>query len=142
MRITVQRVEAPFHFVATNAAGIAVHMDTGDAPKGAGPVQMLVMALGGCSGIDIVDILEKGRQRLDTLDMALDYERARDQTPAVITKIHAHYDLTGDLDPDKVRRAIELSLDKYCTVSKMLKKTVALTFSFSVNGTRYEGRTA
>lgn len=140
MRITVRRLDPPFHFLATNEAGVEVHMDSGPAPKGAGPVQMLVMALAGCSGIDIVDILTKGRQEIESFDMEFDYERAKDQIPALITTIHAHYLLTGNLDPDKVRRAIELSLDKYCTVSKILQKTVTITYSFTVNGTRYEGR--
>ena len=135
MRINVRRADAPYHFVATNAAGIEVHMDSGPEPKGAGPVQMLVMALAGCSGIDIVDILEKGRQQLDTFDVELDYERATGQVPALITKIHVHFVLTGTLDVDKVRRAVELSLDKYCTVSRMLEKTATITYSFSVNGT-------
>ncbi len=140
MRINVRRADAPFHFVATNPAGIEIHMDSGPQPKGAGPVQMLVMAMAGCSGIDIVDILAKGRQQIDTFDMELDYERAKDQVPALVTTIHAHYVFTGALDEEKVRRAIELSIDKYCTVSKMLEKTAAITFSFSINGTRYEGR--
>lgn len=142
MRITVRRADPPFHFVATNEAGVEVHMDTGDAPKGAGPVQMLVMALAGCSGIDIVDILTKGRQPVDDFGVELDYERDRSQVPALLSKVHAHYVLTGDLDPDKVRRAIELSLDKYCTVSKILEKTVPITYSFSINGERHEGRSA
>lgn len=138
MRINVKRLEAPYHFVASNEAGNEVYMDNG--PKGAGPMQMLIMALAGCSGIDIVQILDKGRQPVDTFEVELDYDRAKDQVPALFTRIHAHYVFTGDLDAGKVRRAIELSIDKYCSVSKILEKTVPITYSFSVNGTRYEGR--
>ena len=63
---------------------------------------------------------------------------ALDQVPALFTRIHVHYVLTGDLDPAKVRRAIDLSLNTYCSVAKILEKTVPITASFSINGTRYE----
>jgi putative redox protein len=59
--------------------------------------------------------------------------------PAVFTHLHVHYQLEGDLDPDKVRRAIDLSLEKYCSVSRMLEKTADISYSFSVNGTEYDG---
>jgi putative redox protein len=141
MRIDIQRLDSRFHFLATNEAGNTVHMDsspTGEIAQGAGPMQMLIMGLGGCSGIDIVDILSKSRQQIDDFRMELDYERASGETPALFTRVHAHYLLTGPLDVDKVRRAVELSLRKYCSVAAILEKSVPITYSFSVNGTRYE----
>lgn len=146
-RIDLKRVDNAFHFVATNAAGNEVHMDVGPAEggsgQGAGPMQMVIMALGGCSSIDIVSILNKSRQQIDTYDVEIAYEREpHGVVPRLFTWIHVHYLLTGELDVDKVRRAIELSLDKYCSVSRILEKIATITYSFSVNGVRYEGRTA
>ena len=63
---------------------------------------------------------------------------AEDETPALFTRIHAHYILTGALDHDKVRRAVDLSLNKYCSVAKIIEKTAQITASFSINGTRYD----
>ena len=142
MTIHLHRLDDAFHFLATNEAGNEVHFDIteeeGGTGQGAGPMQSVIMALGGCSSIDIILILKKQRQDLRDFSIDIDYERATDQVPALFTRIHAHYTLTGDLDPDKVRRAIDLSLNKYCSVAKILEKTVPITASFSVNGTRYE----
>jgi putative redox protein len=100
---------------------------------------MVALSFGGCSSIDILTILQKQRQTVTHFDVTVDGKRA-DDTPAVFTRLHAHYRLEGDVDPDKVRRAIELSLDKYCSVSKMLEPTVALAYTFTINGETYEGR--
>ena len=141
MKITLHRLDDAFHFLATNEAGNEVHLDVspeeGGSGQGAGPMQAVIMALGGCSGIDIVSILKKGRQDLQGFDVEVDYERAAGEVPALFTRIHAHYTLTGNLDPEKARRAVDLSINKYCSVAKILEKTATITASFSVNGTRY-----
>ncbi len=142
MNIHLHRLDDAFHLLATNEAGNEVHLDIteeeGGSGQGAGPMQSVIMALGGCSSIDIISILKKQRQDLRDFDVDIAYERAKDQVPALFTRIHAHYVLTGDLDPAKVLRAIDLSLNKYCSVAKILEKTVPITASFSINGTRYE----
>ncbi|MDZ4699873.1 MAG: OsmC family protein [Rhodothermales bacterium] len=141
IHIQVERVDDAFHFVGRNDRGNTVHMDTsvedGGSGQGAGPMQTLLMALGGCSGIDIVAILKKGRQEISSFKVDFDAERAQGEIPSLYTRIHAHFSLEGDLDPEKVRRAIELSLDKYCSVAKTLEKTATITYSFSVNAVDY-----
>ncbi len=141
IHIQVERVDDAFHFVGRNDRGNTVHMDTSEAEggreQGAGPMQLLLMALGGCSGIDIVSILKKGRQRIDTFRVDFEAERAKDQVPSPYTRIHAHFTLEGDLEPEKVRRAIELSMEKYCSVAHTLEKTATLTHSYTVNGVDY-----
>lgn len=143
MRIHIDRLDDAYHFLARNEAGNEVHMDTGvndgGSGQGAGPMQMLIMALGGCSGIDIVSILKKQRQQLEGFSIDLDYERAQGEVPALFTRIHVHYELSGELDPEKVRRAVALSLETYCSVARIINRTAPITSSFSVNGTRYEG---
>ena len=141
IHIQVERVDDAFHFVGRNDRGNTVHMDTGvedgGSGQGAGPMQTLLMALGGCSGIDIVSILKKGRQEIASFKVDFNAERAKGEIPSLYTRIHAHYSLEGDLDPEKVRRAIELSLEKYCSVAKTLEKTANITYSFSVNAVDY-----
>ncbi len=141
-RVTLRRTDGAYHFVGRNAAGKEVHFDTGPVEggsgQGAGPMQTVAMALGACSAIDVVNMLRKARQDLAGFDVDVEYERAKDRIPAVFTDLHVHYSLEGDVDPDKARRAVELSITKYCSVSKMLSETATITFSFSVNGIRYE----
>lgn len=130
-----------FRFRARNEAGHTVEMDggLGDAPaQAASPMQLLIMAMGGCSGIDILVILNKSRQAVASFTMDLTAERQKKGTYSVYTALHAHYVFTGALDPQKVRRAIRLSIDKYCSVSKLLEYTTTITASFSINGERFD----
>lgn len=142
MKVTLQRIGEPFHFEARNEAGNVVHMDTtaehGGTGQGAGPMQLVAMALAGCSSIDVISILNKSKQRVDGFNVEVDARRAKDQVPAVFTDMHLHFNVEGEVEPEKVKRAIELSIEKYCSVSKMLEKTAGITHSFSVNGERYE----
>ncbi|MEM8488858.1 MAG: OsmC family protein [Bacteroidota bacterium] len=140
-KIKVERVDDDFHFVGTNERGNQVHMDTGVKEgghgEGAGPMQLLVMAIGGCSGIDIISILKKGRQQVDDFNVDLTAERFEGEVPSLFKKVHAHYTLKGDLDHEKVKRAIELSIGKYCSVSKTIEATAEITFSYTVNDVDY-----
>ena len=142
MRINVKRVDDAFHFVGTNDRGNTVDMDTsadeGGKGNGAGPMQLLIMGLGGCSGIDIISILRKSRQEVKEFSVDIDSERAKGEIPSLYKSIHAHYTLTGELDPEKVRRAIALSMEKYCSVSKTLEAHANITFSFTVNDVKYD----
>ena len=142
MKIQLKRLDNAFHFLATNEAGNEVHLDTGPeeggSGQGAGPMQAVIMALGGCSGIDIVSILKKGRQDLRAFDTEIDYERSKTDVPALFTRIHVHYIFAGDLKAAIVRRAVDLSIHKYCSVAKILEKTASITVSYSINGTRYD----
>lgn len=73
-------------------------------------MEMVALRVGGCSGIDILSILKKQRQSVERFDVAVDGERATDAVPAVFTTLHVHHRLEGEMEPDEVRRAIELSL--------------------------------
>lgn len=127
-------------FYAIGGSGHPVTMDAkaevGGEDKGPRPMEMLLMGLGGCTGIDIAMILEKGRLTLDEFKMELNAERA-DEMPQRFTKIHMHYILKGpDLTPEKVERAIVLSKDKYCSASASLNAEFRTTYE--LNGTLYE----
>ena len=95
------------------------------------PMELLVLGLAGCTGVDVVTILERMREPLEGLEVNADFERAETQPP-VYTKIHLTYKLKGGLDEAKVRRAIELSETKYCSVSAMLSPAIDISHDFVI----------
>lgn len=135
MRIDIERIGAPFFFRARTDDGQVVEMDSsaGGQAAAASPMQLVAAAVGGCSGIDLVDILMKGRHDVKGLAITLEAERA-EMPPRVFTEIRIHYALEGELTEEVVRRAVRLSLDKYCSVSKMVDSTAEITATFAING--------
>ncbi|MDH5229060.1 MAG: OsmC family protein, partial [Gammaproteobacteria bacterium] len=114
-------------FVGESASGHAVVMD--GPPEGGGqnlgvrPMEMLLLGMGGCSAYDVVSILKKSRQPISACYVELESERA-EAVPKVFTKIHAHFVVSGrsGLKEQNVKRAVELSAEKYCSASIMLGK--------------------
>jgi putative redox protein len=96
-------------------------------------MQLLLAAIGGCSTIDIVSILQKQRQPLEDISITVDGEREPNVEPSLFQTIHVHYVLKGDLDEEKVRRAVDLSMQKYCSVAKTLEKTAHITYDFEIS---------
>ena len=119
-------------FAATSPSGHAIVIDSDRASnKAAGPMELLLMALGACTATDVVSILKKKRQKLEALEVICSGERAP-EPPAVWTKLEVLYRLRGTLDEAAVQRAIELSEQKYCSVSAMLQKTATLTWRHEI----------
>ncbi len=119
-------------FVATSPSGHAITLDSDrSSNKAPGPMELVLMALGACTATDIVNILKKKRQKLEALEVICSGERAT-EPPAVWTKLEVVYRLRGKLDEEAVKRAIELSEEKYCSVSAMLKKTASLTWRYEI----------
>ncbi|MBA4542314.1 MULTISPECIES: OsmC family protein [Thermoactinomyces] len=127
------------HFETTTGSGHQLSLDAspevGGENLGPRPTEILLSAVGTCSGIDIVDILRKMRLEVASFSMEVSGERAEEH-PRRFTHVHMHYKLTGDLPEEKVRRAVKLSVEKYCSVSNSLSSKV--TTSFEINGERYE----
>ncbi|GGD62698.1 OsmC family protein [Lacimicrobium alkaliphilum] len=118
-------------FVGTSDSGHAVVMD-GDKATAATPMEMVMMAAGSCASVDVVSILKKARQQVTGVEVQLSGERA-DAVPAVFTKMNLHFVVTGfDVSDKHVERAVNLSADKYCSVSIMLGKSVDISHSFEV----------
>jgi len=119
-------------FLAGTPSGHAISMDadreTNLAP---GPMEMLLVALGGCTASDVVSILRKKRQKLEALEVVVSGERAA-EPPRVWTKLEIVYRLHGHLDEKAVRDAIELSEGKYCSVAAMLRKTANIHFRYEI----------
>lgn len=137
MKIKVDRIDGLFHFVGKDANGTEVHMDAaqtiGGTDKGIRPMQLLLYGLAGCSGIDVVSILNKQKQTIDDISIEIEAEREQDKHPALFTDIHVHFILKGEIDEMKAQKALDLTFDKYCSVAKTLDKFSKITYSFSIN---------
>ena len=119
-------------FVATSPSGHAVAVDSDRASnKAPGPMELVLMALGACTATDVVSILKKKRQKLESLEVICSGERAA-EPPSVWVKLEVLYRLRGALDEAAVKHAIELSEEKYCSVSAMLQKTATLKWSYEI----------
>ncbi len=129
MKVTLERLNDSKHFKGTNEEGHSLEL-SGDGNT-VGPMQSVLMAAAGCSTIDIVMILEKMRQPLDDIKVEVKGTR-REEIPRVFTDIHMHYICYGDLKENKVKQAIDMSLEKYCSVSLMLGKAATVTSSFEI----------
>lgn len=137
MKITLQRENQDVHFAASGMTPVKVHMDgskeMGGVDAGARPMELVLMALGGCSAIDVVSILKKQRQQIDDLKIEVEGERDTNAVPAPFKKIHLTFVFKGALDEEKVKRAIKLSVEKYCSVQVMLAPTVEISWSYQLN---------
>ncbi len=136
MKIDLQRKNKVVHLEAINEDGATVQIDgspaVGGENKGFRPMQLLLAALGGCSTIDIVSILKKQRQEIEDIRIVVNGEREPNVEPSLFQDIHIHFALTGNLDEDKVRKAVDLSMQKYCSVAKTLEKTARITYDFEI----------
>ena len=123
-------------FVGEAQSGHSVVMDGspehGGRNLGARPMEMILLGLGGCTSFDIVNILQKSRVAIDDCIVEINAQRA-DDIPAVFTKIHVHYIVKGAALQDKhVKRAVELTMEKYCSVAMMLKDSVELSYDYKI----------
>jgi len=136
MKITLQRVNQAVRFEGVNSAGNTVIVEgspeIGGEGQGMRPMELLLVSLASCSSMDVVSILKKMRQPLEDLRVEVEGQRATDQVPAVFTGIHLRFVLKGDLRPDRVEEAIRLSVDKYCSVGRMLDKTAEITYEWKL----------
>ncbi len=138
MEIKIKRINQRFNLEATGTNGRTVLIDAGPDDGGddlgARPMQMLVMALGGCTSIDVISILKKQRQLVEDYSVDISYEREKDKIPSLFTSIHIKFILTGKIEKEKLEYAIKLSLEKYCSVAKIVEKTAPISYSFTING--------
>ena len=138
MKARVKWIEAA-SFIAESDSGHAVVMDgspeLGGRNLGVRPMEMLLMGMGGCTAFDVVMILKKARQ--DIVDVVAEMQATRsDSVPKVFTEIHVHFIVKGrGLNEKQVKRAVDLSAEKYCSASIMLGKTASITHDFEIQET-------
>ena len=136
MECTVRWHGEGMSFVAETESNHLVAMD--GAPAGGGrnlaprPMELVLAGTGGCTAYDVVLILKRSRQEVSSCELKLSAERA-ETDPKVFTKIHMHFVVRGaNLNPSLVENAVRLSREKYCSASKMLEKTAAITADFEI----------
>jgi putative redox protein len=124
-------------FMAISPSGHALALDSDRSSNtGPGAMELLLMALGACTATDIIIILGKKRQKLESLEVICSGERAA-EPPQVWSKLEIVYRLRGKLEESSVERAIQLSEEKYCSVSATLKKSAELTWRYEILPARY-----
>mgnify|MGYP006198560909 CR=1 FL=1 len=132
--INLKRIEG-LKFEATNSIGKTAILDgpetIGGTNDGLRPMEMLLIGLAGCSSFDIVHILQKGRQDVQDFDVNVKAERA-DAIPSVFTDIHLHFKVRGELSQKRLDQAVELSMEKYCSVSAMLGQSCKIAHSCEI----------
>lgn len=126
IKIDVERVQGDYGFEDRDAFGHKVQID--NSPEGGGtnfgvrPMQLVLMALGGCSGIDVISILKKQRQAVESFSMHIEGEREQGKEPSLWKDITIVFTLSGNIDMDKAQRAVDLSMEKYCSVAETLRR--------------------
>lgn len=138
VKVEIERVNGAFGFEAKDANGHTVKIDTspetGGENFGVRPMQLLLMGLGGCSGIDILSILKKQRQNVTAFRMRIEGEREGGKDPSLWKTIQLVFEFEGEVDKDKAEKACALSMEKYCSVSETLKRAGAqLTWQVVIN---------
>jgi putative redox protein len=139
MEVELIRVDNAFHFEAKGASGNVVNIDAaegiGGSNSGSRPMELLLMGLGGCTAIDVLLILKKQRQSVENLKINVTGERVKiegtEMTP--FRTINIHFVFEGELTNEKVEKAINLSMEKYCSATAQFTPSATITHSFEVN---------
>ena len=137
-RVEIERIHGDYGFEARDSMGHTVHMDTspetGGDNFGVRPMQSLLLALGGCSGIDIISILKKQRLKVDSFKAIIEGEREQGVEPSLWKNVNVQFLLEGNMDGDKAKRACQLSIEKYCSVAETLRRAGAkISWTVAVN---------
>jgi putative redox protein len=137
MEINLVRKNDKYNFEAENATGEIVRLDAkpeiGGEGKGFRPMEMLLVGLGGCSGIDVVNVLKKQKEPLNDIKINIKASRREEETPSIFETINIHFDLYGSLNPQKVERALALTFEKYCSVSNILQRSATIVFTYTIH---------
>jgi putative redox protein len=136
MKIILNRINDDFLFECTNVHGNSILLDNTSQPgaKGVSPMESVLMAVAGCSGIDVVSILKKQRQEITGFKAEVEGERIPVDDAKPFKSIKVKFFLEGNMDPKKALKAAQLSFEKYCSVSKTLEPKVEIGYEVYVNG--------
>ena len=136
MKVNIERINDEFLMEAKGASGIPLLMDNTSVDKvqGTSPMEMLLMGVGGCSAIDIIHILKKQRQEIDSYSVEVEGETLDLQDAKPFKAMHLKIYMKGDIPTEKVIRAAALSFEKYCSVSITMKASVDIKYQLFLNG--------
>lgn len=129
MNIKLESIHGDLNFKGTNERGQTFHFSGNK--ESVSPMESVLMAAAACSAIDVEIFLKKMRQTFDKIEVDVKGERV-DAVPSIFSDIHLHYKIFGPVKDDKAKKAVEMSMEKYCSVSIMLQKGVTMTHSYEV----------
>lgn len=144
MEVVLNRLDQDFHFEAKGSSPIPVHIDAaegiGGHNAGARPMELLLMGLGGCTAIDVILILKKQRQIVEDFQIRVSGDREKiegtEKTP--FRQINIQFELKGQIDGLKALKAIQMSMDKYCSATAQLEPSSTITHTLVLNGEKFE----
>ena len=138
MKVTLNRLNDNYHFELKNERGHIVNVDNrsefGGNDLGASPMELVLMGVAGCSGIDMISILKKQRQEITSFKAEVEGERVQVDEAKPFKDITVIFFLEGEINPEKASRAAQLSFEKYCSVSKTLEPTATVHYKVVLNG--------
>jgi len=136
MEIQLKRKNAPFHFEISTPEGHTIETDASPSIGGGSsamrPMELFLASLSACSSIDIVFLLQKQRQDLKDITVSVRGERREGEIPAIFTDIYIHFKLYGEIKDEKASFAVTKSVEKYCSVSKMIDQVVRIHPTYEV----------
>ena len=143
MEVVLNRLDQDFRFEAKGSSPIPVHIDAaegiGGHNAGARPMELLLMGLGGCTAIDVILILKKQRQVVEDFQIRVSGDREKiegtEKTP--FRQINIQFELKGEIDGSKALKAIQMSMDKYCSATAQLEPSATITHSLLLNGEKF-----
>lgn len=136
MKINIKRIDEAFKLEATNERGDIVHTDGSPAIGGSNsafrPMELLLVSLAGCSAIDVINIMNKQKQVIEDFQMEITGERI-DGTPAPFKMIDVHFLIKGEIKPNRLNKAMQLTKDKYCSVLHTLRPDVEVIYRYTLS---------
>ena len=137
MKIALERINTDYLFEVVNQSGHRVFLDNKSKEKGTvkgiSPMELLLMGLAGCSSIDVISILGKQKINPTSLKMEVNGKRIKGEIPSLFKNIEVSIFLEGDIPSSKAKRAVDLSFEKYCSVSKTLESTAKINYKIFLN---------
>jgi putative redox protein len=136
--IEIIRIDDDYLMEASNGTGNTLRMDASESigghHQGFRPMEMLLAAVGGCSSIDVINILKKQKQSIDSFAVSVEAEREKVEQHTEFRKIRLVFKIDGEVKAENALKAIQLSYDKYCSVSKILEHTAEISSKLILNG--------
>jgi putative redox protein len=143
MEVVLKRLDNDFHFEGMGTSSVPVHIDAaegiGGHNAGARPMELLLMGIGGCTAIDVILILKKQRQVIEDFQIRISGNREKiegtEKTP--FREINIQFELKGAIDGNKALKAIQLSMEKYCSATAQLEPSASITHTLVLNSNQF-----
>ena len=130
MKMVLKSTGSELDYMGFNDKGHGIRINGNG--EGVSPMQTVLLATAACSGVDVEIFLKKMRNELTRLEVEVEGQRALDQVPKVFTSIKLHYKLYGEIKEKSAQKSVDMAVQKYCSVSKMLEPTVDISYTYEI----------